>query len=85
MGPWPYDMSHELDPPPARESDEFWRGDTVNIAARLASTAAGGEVLVTSASAMAAGLDPGLERRQLELKGREGLTEVVALHVPVAA
>jgi adenylate cyclase len=60
-------------------------GDTVNVAARLASTAAGGEVLVTSESATAAGLDAGLERRQLELKGRQGLTEVVALHVPVAA
>ena len=45
-------------------------GDPVNIAAHLASQAAAGEILVTDATAAAAGLnDDGLERRQLSLKG----------------
>jgi adenylate cyclase len=56
-------------------------GDNVNIAARLATTAQGGEVLVTSEAAAAAGLDATLERRQLELKGKQELTEVVSLRV----
>jgi adenylate cyclase len=56
-------------------------GDTVNVAARLAATADRGEVLVTAAAATAAGLDPALDRRRLELKGKQELTEVVALHV----
>ena len=56
-------------------------GDTVNITARLASAAGAGEILVTSAAAQAAGLDPGLERRALELKGKEQRTAVVSLTV----
>lgn len=56
-------------------------GDAVNIAARLATTARGGEVLVTIDAATAAGLDPQLERRTLELKGKEALTEVVTFTV----
>jgi adenylate cyclase len=56
-------------------------GDTVNVAARLASAAEGGEVLVTSAAATAAGLDAALERRELELRGREERTQVVSLRV----
>ena len=56
-------------------------GDTVNIAARLAAAAQGGEVLVTTDAASAAGLDPQLQRRQLELKGKQELTEVVSLTV----
>lgn len=56
-------------------------GDNVNIAARLATTAGAGEVLVTSEAATAADLDPKLERRQLELKGKQELTEVVTLRV----
>jgi adenylate cyclase len=54
-------------------------GDAVNITARLAAVAAAGEVLVTAAAADAAGLDPGLERRRLELRGKELSTEVVSL------
>jgi adenylate cyclase len=54
-------------------------GDTVNTTARLASVANGGEILVTTAAAEAAGLDIGLERRSLELKGKEFPTEVVVL------
>jgi class 3 adenylate cyclase len=56
-------------------------GDTVNVAARLASAAEGGEVLVTSAAATAAGLDAALQRRELELRGREERTEVVSLRI----
>jgi adenylate cyclase len=56
-------------------------GDAVNVTARLASVARAGEVLVTSAAARAAGLDAGLERRSLELKGKEQATDVVVLRV----
>ncbi len=56
-------------------------GDAVNVTARLASAAAAGEVLVTVAAATAAGLDPSLERRSLELKGKQVATEVVSLRV----
>ena len=56
-------------------------GDNVNIAARLASTAKRGEVLVTVASASAAGLDASLPRQSLELKGKQAVTEVVSLTV----
>ena len=54
-------------------------GDTVNTAARLASVALAGEVLVSSVAATAAGIDPGLERRSLELKGKDLPTEVVVV------
>ena len=56
-------------------------GDVVNITARLASAATAGEVLVTASAAEAADLDPALERRFLELKGKEAPTEVVSLRV----
>jgi len=56
-------------------------GDTVNTAAPLASAARGGEVLVTTEAATAAGLNPQLQRRRLELKGKQLLTEVVTLTV----
>lgn len=56
-------------------------GDRVNVTARLASAAQAGEVLVTSEAAAAAGLDPALERRSLQLKGKAEATEVVALRV----
>jgi adenylate cyclase len=56
-------------------------GDTVNTTARLASVAASGEVLVTATAATAAGLDPALVRRSLDLKGKESATEVVSLRV----
>jgi len=46
-------------------------GDNVNIAARLASNAGAGEVLVSDRAYAAAGLNLGeLERRQLDLKGK---------------
>lgn len=52
-------------------------GDTVNIAARLASAAGGGEILVSEPTARAAGLETELlERRSLELKGKQLPTDV---------
>jgi adenylate cyclase len=56
-------------------------GDIVNVTARLAAAASAGEVLVAADAATAAGLDPGLERRTLELKGKTAPTEVVSLTV----
>ena len=56
-------------------------GDAVNTTARLASVAAAGEILVTTPAALAAGLDPALERRTMELKGKQAVTEVVSLGV----
>ena len=54
-------------------------GDAMNVTARLASLAAAGEILVTSDAAEAAGLDPDLPRRTVELKGKEQRTEIVSL------
>jgi len=56
-------------------------GDTVNTAARLASAAGVGEILVGTAAAELAGLDPALEGRSLELKGKAAATEVVVIRV----
>lgn len=56
-------------------------GDAVNTASRLASAAKAGEIVVSTDAATAAGLDPGMEHRRLELKGKEGTTEVVTLTV----
>lgn len=60
-------------------------GDTVNVAARLASAAGPGEILVSAAAAAAAGLDPSLERRSLDLKGKELETEVITLRITAQA
>ena len=52
-------------------------GDPVNVTARLASVAGGGEMLVTDAAAAAAGLaTDGLERRHLDLRGKAQATDV---------
>ena len=56
-------------------------GDVVNTAARLASAAGPGEILVSAAAAAAADVDPGIPRRTLDLKGKEFATEVVSLRV----
>ena len=61
------------------KSDVTAVGDTVNTTARLASAARAGEVLVTIEAAAAAGLDPSLERRSLDLKGKATATTVVTL------
>jgi adenylate cyclase len=56
-------------------------GDVVNTAARLASAAAAGEILVSREAAEAAGLELGpLEHRSLELKGKSVATDVVVLN-----
>jgi adenylate cyclase len=69
-----------------RRTDLTALGDNVNIAARLGGAARAGELLMTVETADAAGLDPGLERRSLELKGKSMPTEVVSLTVgPVLA
>ncbi len=61
-------------------------GDTVNIAARLGSAASAGEVLMTTETAQAAGVDPGLPTRSLDLKGKSAPTSVVSLTIgPVPA
>jgi class 3 adenylate cyclase len=61
-------------------------GDTVNVAARLGGVARAGEVLLTVEAAEAAHLDPGPERRSLDLKGKSTPTDVVSLTVgPVPA
>jgi len=59
-------------------------GDAVNTTARLAAQAAAGEILVSTDAARVAGLDPTLQRRSLELKGKEQPTEVVSLRVDSA-
>ena len=59
-------------------------GDAVNTTARLAAAATAGEILVTTPAAEAAGLDEGLERRTLELRGKEELVDIVALTVAPA-
>ena len=56
-------------------------GDMVNTAARVASVATMGEILVTDDAANAAGLDPSLERTSLKLKGKALETSVVTLRV----
>ena len=57
-------------------------GDNVNIAARLAGQARSGEVLVSAVAAAQAELDTtSLERRSVELKGKEHPMDVFSLKV----
>ena len=56
-------------------------GDAMNTTARLASLAKAGEILVTTAAARAAGLDPEIETRSLELKGKAQTTEVISIRI----
>lgn len=56
-------------------------GDSVNVTARLASAAAGGEILVSEAASALAGLDGGLETRQLTLRGRQQTLDVRVLRL----
>jgi adenylate cyclase len=64
-------------------SDFSAMGDAVNVTARLAGLAGKGEVLISEAAHVAAGLDLGpLETRELELKGRKAPITVRILRVP---
>ena len=54
-------------------------GDIVNTCARLAGAAGSGEVLVSAEAATVVGLDTRLERRSLQLKGKELPFEVVVV------
>ena len=57
-------------------SDSTAVGDAVNTAARLAASAAPGELLVSASAATAAALDTGgVERRTLSLRGREAAVD----------
>jgi adenylate cyclase len=57
-------------------------GDNVNVAARLASMADPGEILVSEVTLDAAGVEThGLEKRQLELKGKSELVNVRVLGI----
>ena len=57
-------------------------GDNVNIAARLASQAAAGEILISEAAYLAAGLELGeLEQRELALKGKSEPIQVRVVHI----
>lgn len=56
-------------------------GDAVNVAARLASVAHAGELLVSADAAAASDLDSTLERRVLGLKGKERPIEVVSVRI----
>jgi adenylate cyclase len=60
-------------------------GDAMNTTARLASLAKAGEILVTTAAAEAANLDQGLQRRTLELKGKQQSTDVVSILIEAPA
>ena len=66
------------------EADDFF-GTAVNYAARVASQALGGELLVSSVvRELAGGAGPGfafLEGRDVELKGLDGLHRIYALDV----
>jgi adenylate cyclase len=66
---------------PAGAVDDFTAlGDVVNTTARLATTAAAGEILVTVAAMDAAEYETnGLERRNLEVRGRHEPIDVVVI------
>ena len=66
---------------PAGTVDDFTAlGDAVNTAARLASCAGAGEVIVSVAAAEVSGLaKAGLEHRTLPIRGRTEPIEVVVL------
>lgn len=56
-------------------------GDNVNVTARLASRAGAGELLASEATCDAARIETGgLEKRDLELKGKSELVSVRVLH-----
>jgi adenylate cyclase len=67
-------------------SDFTALGDSVNTTARLASLAEAGELLVSVATTERAGLDPrDLERRTVDLRGREAGLDVYAVRADTKA
>jgi len=56
----------------------------VNTTARLAASAEQGEVLVSAFAAAAADIDGSLERRVVELKGKEQPFEAVSVRIAPA-
>ncbi len=57
-------------------------GDEVNVAARLASNAAAGEIVLSESTVAGAGLDSaGLEKRTLDLKGKSESVDVWVMRV----
>lgn len=59
----------------------FYRWNNVNVAARLASAAGPGEVVISEATYQAAGIETrDLEKRNLELKGKSEPVGVRVLH-----
>jgi adenylate cyclase len=68
------------------DSDLTAMGDSVNTTARLATAAAQGEILVTTAAAASAGISiVGLESRSLSLKGKAEPTNVLVFEVTPSA
>ncbi len=66
-------------------SDFTALGDPVNTTARLASLAKAGELLVSVAAAEGAELDAtSLERRTVDVRGREATLDVLAIQVPAS-
>ena len=67
-------------------SDFTALGDSVNTTARLASLAEAGELLVSVASSERAGLDTtDLERRTVDVRGREAGLDVYAVRADTKA
>lgn len=64
---------------PAVERDGDWYGGTVNVAARVAALAIAGEVLLTEATADAAGELPGIELHKHGVHDLRHVSEPVAL------
>jgi adenylate cyclase len=57
-------------------------GDAVNVAARLSSKAAAGEIVISESTALEAGMDTSnLEKRSLELKGKSKPMDVWVMRV----
>jgi adenylate cyclase len=64
----------------AIERDGDWFGATVNLAARISAAAGGGEVLISEATAQAAGSVPGVELSRHGYSTFKNVREPVALH-----
>jgi class 3 adenylate cyclase len=66
---------------PAVQKQGEWYGRTVNVAARLCSAAAGGEVLVSEQTCESAGSLPKVELGERRLHWLRNVTEPIAAHV----